>query len=81
MGKREGQGSEYNNNDNKQKCESRTGYSCSAASTAAIEGYRHIGKSNDRTADKYRADNFGKPNFGYNKNLGKQLVKRGWWSR
>lgn len=79
MGKREG--SEHNNY-NKQEYNSRTDYGCSAASTAAIEAYRHITENNNRATDKCRKGNYHKPNFGFYKDVGKQqLIMRGWWSR
>jgi hypothetical protein len=79
MGKRKGR--EYDNDNKQQNCQPRTVYCKSAATAAALEGYRHIAKSTDSTADKYWADNNDKPNFSYYKDLGKRLAKRGWWSR
>ena len=80
MGKREGERSEHNNS-NEQECDARSSYYPSAAVTAALEAYRELTKSTDGTTDKYSTDKFDKPNFGYYKDLGKQLIKRGWWSR
>lgn len=81
MGQQQRERSYYNNNDNDQEYYTRANYCYSAAVTAALEAYRHLTKSDDRTADKYRTNDFDKPNFGYYEDLGKQLVKRGWWSR
>lgn len=86
MGKRQGEGCEFNAST---KCCAgpehcpRSEHGQSAAGTAAIEAFRSIRESNstaDRTASKCEPNN-DKPDFGdVNKDLGK-FVKRGWWSR
>lgn len=82
MGQQQREGSYYDDNDNEQEYDTRaSSYCCSAAVTAALEAYRNITKSDNRTADKYRANDFNKPKLGYYEDLGEQLVKRGWWSR